>query len=473
MLNTPTDKDLAQIASIVGVKNLVQGEALTPYLLEPRDQWQGTASAVAKPGSTEEVSHILSLCAERRIAVVPISGGTGLVGGQTKPDGSLPLLLSLERMNQIRAVLPDDGAIIAEAGCILADIKQAADDVNRLFPLSLASEGTCRIGGNLATNAGGVQVLRYGNARDLVLDVEAVLADGTVMDGTRTLRKDNMGLDLRNLLIGSEGALAVITAASLKLYPKPGETVTAMLTVPDPHSGLKLLHAMKDRLGDEITAFELINKCGLEFLHRFHEGFSDPLSGDPEWRVLIEVIGPKDGGLIGLFEAAMADLFEQGLATDGVVANSEAQRQALWWVRETIPEANRKVGAIVSTDISLPMSSLSRFIEKGYEEIAEIDQSLVVNCFGHVGDGNLHYNVFPARGRTRRDYDNLRAEVKQRIHDLVNEMNGSVSAEHGVGRLKVDDLAKYGDPGRLAAMRAIKKALDPHGILNPGAVVPT
>ncbi|MEM8792796.1 MAG: FAD-binding oxidoreductase [Pseudomonadota bacterium] len=472
MLNDPTDADLQRITSIVGEKNVVGGDALAPYLVEPRDQWQGTAAIVAKPGATVEVADLLRFCSERRVAVVPISGGTGLVGGQTKPDGPLPILLSLERMDRLRAVLPDDGALIAEAGCILADIKQAADDVNRLFPLSLASEGTCRIGGNLATNAGGVQVLRYGNARDLVLDIEAVLADGTVMEGTRTLRKDNMGLDLRNLLIGSEGALGVITAASLKLFPKPGETVTAMVTVPDPHSGLMLLHAVKDRLGDEITAFELIHRCGIDFLRRFNNGFSDPLPGDPEWRVLIEVIGPKDGGLSALFENAISDLFAEGVATDGVIASSEAQRQAMWWMRETIPEANRKVGAIVSTDISLPMSSLSRFIDAGFRTIAAIDPSLVINCFGHVGDGNLHYNVFPAIGRTRGEYDNLRVEVKERIHELVHEMNGSVSAEHGVGRLKIDDLAKYGDPGCLAAMRAIKRALDPAGILNPGAVIP-
>ncbi|MEM7668909.1 MAG: FAD-binding oxidoreductase, partial [Pseudomonadota bacterium] len=434
--------------------------------------WQGTAAAVARPGSTAEVSDLLKICSDHRIGVIPISGGTGLVGGQTLPDGPLPILLSLERMDKIRAVLPDDGALIAEAGCILADIKAAADAVGRLFPLSLASEGTCRIGGNLATNAGGVQVLRYGNARDLVLDVEAVLADGTIIEGTKTLRKDNMGLDLRHLLIGSEGALGVITAASLKLFPKPGDVVTGMLTVSGPQEALRLLHTLKDRLGDEITAFELIHSRGPEFIRRFHPEFRDPLPGDPEWRVLFEVIGPRGGGLQPLFETIMSDLFESGLALDGVIAQSEAQRDAIWWVRETIPECNRKVGAVASTDISIPMSSIADFIVAGSEVIHRIDPSLTINCFGHVGDGNLHYNVFPGDGRTRGDYDNVRPVVKREIHDLVHQLKGSVSAEHGVGRLKLDDLKRYGDPGRLAAMRAIKAALDPLGILNPGAVIP-
>ncbi|MEM7177944.1 MAG: FAD-binding oxidoreductase [Pseudomonadota bacterium] len=442
-----------------------------PYLLEPRDRWQGIAAAIARPKSTSDVSAVLKICSEHRIGVVPISGGTGLVGGQTLHEGPLPLLLSLERMNAIRAVLPDDGAIIAEAGCVLADIKKAADDVDRLFPLSLASEGTCQIGGNLATNAGGVQVLRYGNTRDLVLDVEAVLADGTVIEGTKTLRKNNLGFDLRHLLIGSEGALGIITAASLKLFPKPGDMVTGMLAIPGPDQAVAILHRLKDRLGDEITGFELIHSCGPEFIRRFHSDFSDPLPGNPEWRVLFEIIGAKGGGLEALFEQAMAELFDSGLATDGVVAQSQAQRDAIWWVRETIPESNRKVGAVASTDISLPVSKLASFIDQGRKVVEAIDPSLVINCFGHVGDGNLHYNVFPAKGRSRPDYDNVRPIVKRDIHDLVNSIGGSVSAEHGVGRLKLDDLERYGDPGHLAASRAIKAALDPLGVLNPGAVI--
>ncbi|MEM6932251.1 MAG: FAD-binding oxidoreductase [Pseudomonadota bacterium] len=474
MLNTPRPENLDQISMLLGPKGVILGsdDAVRPYLIEPRDRWQGTAAAVVRPKSTKEVSDFLKICCQHRIGVIPISGGTGLVGGQTLPDGPLPILLSLERMNDIRAVLPDDGALIAEAGCILADIKSAADKVGRLFPLSLASEGTCRIGGNLATNAGGVQVLRYGNARDLVLDVEAVLADGVILNGTSTLRKDNMGFDLRHLLIGSEGALGVITAASLKLFPKPGEVVTGMLSVSGPREALRLLHTLKDRLGDEITAFELIHSRGLSFIRRFHIEFRDPLPGDPEWRVLFELIGPSGGGLSTLFETIMVELFESGLAYDGVVAQSEAQREAIWWVRETIPECNRKVGAVASTDISIPMSSIPGFISEGAKVVSKIDPELLINCFGHVGDGNLHYNVFPGKGRGRGDYDNLRPIVKRNIHDLVHELGGSVSAEHGVGRLKLDDLSRYGDPGSLAAMRAIKTALDPLGILNPGAVVP-
>ena len=271
-LAEPALTDLVDIEAIVGTSAMIAADddRMAPYLQEPRDQWNGVAAAVVRPSTTAEVSRVLALCHHRHLPVVAVSGGTGLVGGQTKPDGPLPLVLSLERMNRIREVLPEDGALVAEAGCILADIKAKADEMGRLFPLSLASEGSCRIGGNLATNAGGVQVLRYGNTRDLVLGVEAVLADGSVLEGPKVLRKDNMGFDLRHLLIGSEGTLGVITAASLKLFPKPGETMTAMLTVPDPKSAVTLLHVLGDRLGDAISGFELINGKGIAFVRRFY-----------------------------------------------------------------------------------------------------------------------------------------------------------------------------------------------------------
>ncbi|MEM6905513.1 MAG: FAD-binding oxidoreductase, partial [Pseudomonadota bacterium] len=362
-LASPSPELLAHLAERLGPQGFLAADddRVAPYLVEPRDEWQGRAACVVKPGDVDEVSAVLAACNAARAPVIAISGGTGLVGGQMLPEGPLPVILSLERMNRIREVSPDDGALVAEAGVILADIKEAADGVGRLFPLSLASEGTCRIGGNLATNAGGVGVLRYGNARDLVLDVEAVLADGTVIAGTKTLRKDNMGLDLRHLLVGSEGILGVITAASLKLFPKPGEVVTAMLTVPSPAGAVALLHRMADRLGDGITAFELINGVGIDFLHRFYPDWRDPLEGDPKWRVLMEIGGPAGGGLGERVEAVLAELFEAGLATDGTLAQSEAQRAALWWARETIPECNRKVGAIISTDISVPISRIEAF----------------------------------------------------------------------------------------------------------------
>ena len=360
---------------------------------------------------------------------------------------------------------------MVEAGVILADVQAAAEQAGRLFPLSLAAEGSCRIGGNLATNAGGVQVLRYGNTRDLCLGLEAVLPNGEILQGLKTLRKDNTGYDLRHLLIGAEGTLGIITAAALKLFPQPGTTVTAMLAVPSPMVAVDLLGHLRDGLGDAITAFELIHGRGIEFVKDHHPEAVDPLAGAPEWRILAEVIGPAENGLEDRVEAVFADAFEQGLATDGVLASSQAQRNQMWWLRETIPEANRKVGAVSNHDISVPIGRIATFIDDGIQAIAQIDPSLRINCFGHLGDGNLHYNVFPPVGRRRDDFVNRRTEIKTTIHDLVDVHGGSVSAEHGIGRFKTEDLVTYGDPAKLAAMRAIKAALDPAGIMNPGAVI--
>ena len=335
----------------------------------------------------------------------------------------------------------------------------------------LAAEGSCRIGGNLSTNAGGVQVLRYGNARDLCLGIEAVLPNGEVLQGLKTLRKDNTGYDLRHLLMGAEGTLGIITAAALKLYPRPGATVTAMVAVPSPAVAVDLLSALRDDLGDAITAFELIHGTGVGFVRQHHPEMTDPLDTPPEWRVLVEIIGPASGDLDDRVEAALAKAFETGMATDGVLASSEGQRQQMWSLRETIPEANRKVGAVSSHDISVPIGRIAGFIDAGIKTVSAIDPALRINCFGHLGDGNLHYNVFPPVGATRDAYANRRQEVKDAIHDLVATHDGSISAEHGIGRFKAQDLVKYGDPAKLAAMRAIKAALDPAGIMNPGAVL--
>jgi FAD/FMN-containing dehydrogenase len=436
---------------------------------------RGRAAAVLKPSSTDQVAAILQFCNAHRIGVVPYGGGTGLVGGQVCPaestGGPRPIILSLERMNRIRAVQPDDGAIIAEAGVVLADLQAAAAAAGRLFPLSLAAQGSCRIGGNLATNAGGVQVLRYGNTRDLCLGIEAVLADGTVISGLKPLRKDNTGYDLRHLLIGSEGTLGVITAAVMKLFPLPGEVATAMLAVPSPAAAVRLLQHLREALGDGVTAFELIFRQGPGWLREFYPDRPDPLAGRPEWRVLTEITGPSGADLTRRAEAALAGAFEAGLATDGALAASEAQRAHMWWMRETLPECNYRSGAVSSHDISLPLSHLDRFVTLARAAVEAFGQGLRVNCFGHAGDGNLHFNVFAPEGQKALDWRHLAAPVKAAVHDLVDAHGGSISAEHGIGRMKTDDLAKYGDPGRLAAMRAIKAALDPQGILNPGAVL--
>jgi FAD/FMN-containing dehydrogenase len=374
-------------------------------------------------------------------------------------------------MSRIRDLDLVDGVLVAEAGCVLADVQSAARAAGRLFPLSLASEGSARIGGLLATNAGGVGVLRYGNARDLCLGVEAVLADGTVVEGLSRVVKDNMGYDLRHLLIGAEGTLGLITAASLRLFPQPAEVATAWIAVGSPTAALDLLAAVRGALGGAVSAFELVHVQGLAFLAEVLPQVTRPPDAPTDWRVLVEAGDSAGAGIGARLEAALAQVLESGLAVDALIAQSEAQRAVFWSVRESIPEANRRIGSISSHDISLPPSRLAEFIARGGPLVAGFDARLRVNCFGHLGDGNLHYNVFPPRGRRREEFEALRLPVKEAVHGLVHELGGSVGAEHGVGRLKIRDLERYGDPGKLVAMRAIKRALDPAGILNPGAVL--
>ena len=409
-------------------------------------------------------------CAAARVPVVPYGGGTGLVGGQIAPEGPRPVILSLERMRAVRGIYPAENVIVVEAGAILQDIHEAAAEVDRLFPLSIAAKGSARIGGNLATNAGGVNVLRYGNARDLCLGLEAVMPDGRIWHGLKRLRKDNTGYDLRNLLIGSEGTLGVITAAALKLSPRPTGEGTALMVVDSPRAALDLLALARDRMGEGVSAFEIMHRAGLEFLAEALPDIRQPFAEMPEWFVLIDV-GLASGLDPALtLEGLFAEAFDAGLVSDGIIAQSETQRHQFWEVREQIPEANRRIGSISSHDISLPMSEIPDFIVKGAEVIARIG-AFRINCFGHLGDGNLHYNVFPMPGRARADHVAERDAIKRAVHDLVHEMGGSVSAEHGIGRLKVEDLERYGDPVKLDAMRAIKAALDPFGIMNPGAVL--
>lgn len=440
------------------------------YLEEPRGHWHGQAGAILAPQNTAQVSQILAEANRAKVGVIAYGGGTGLVGGQIMPQGPTPLLMSLEQMAQIRDVIPAENVMIAEAGAILEDIHTAAQAVNRLFPMSIASKGSARIGGCLATNAGGVNVLRYGNTRDLVLGLEAVLADGRIYNGLTRLRKDNTGYDLRNLLIGSEGTLAVITAAALKLAPIPAKTGTALIVVESPQAALELLAIARDHLGEAVSGFELINRMGLSFLSETLPQLRQPFAEKPEWMVLIDIglsrgLDPADA-LETLFVAGL----EQGLVSDGLIAQSEQQRQDFWEIREQIPEANRHIGSISSHDISLPLSLLPEFIVKATKAVSQIAE-LRINCFGHLGDGNLHYNVFPAPGRHKSDYLDVRDQIQSTVHDLVVHLGGSFSAEHGVGRLKVRDLERYGDPVKLEMMRAIKATLDPHGILNPGAVL--
>ena len=444
---------------------------VTPaYLEEPRGRWQGRALAIVAPASVDEVSAVLGLCSQTGTPVIPYGGGTGLVGGQLAEEGTAPVILTLERMRALRSFDVDAGTLTIEAGAILQDIHAMAEAQGWIFPLTLASQGSARLGGLLATNAGGVNVIRYGNARDLVLGIEAVLADGTVINTLSPLRKNNMGYDLRHLLIGSEGTLGVITAASLRLFPKPARQGAAMVVVPSPEAALSLLKLAQARVGDALSAFELISQQGLLFLDAMGPETRQPFDPRPEWMCLIDLGMGAGGDPEAALEALFAAAFEAGLVSDGVIAQSDGQRAEFWALRENIPEANRRIGAVSSHDISVPVALVPRFIAEAPARIGAVG-AFRLNCFGHMGDGNLHYNVFPMPGKSRADHDNQRGAIKRAVHDLVEELGGSVSAEHGVGRLKVDDLERYGDPGKLVAMRAIKSALDPRGILNPGAVL--
>lgn len=440
------------------------------YFEEPRGTWSGIPGLVVAPEDVAGVSAVMAAAHEARVPVVPYGGGTGLVGGQIMPEGPAPLLLSLERMTAIRKIDPVENVAVVEAGVILEELHTAAAGVDRLFPLSLAAKGSARIGGNLATNAGGVNVLRYGNARDLCLGLEAVLPDGRIWHGLTRLRKDNTGYDLRNLLIGSEGTLGVITAAALKLFPVPAGQATALAVVPSPRAALDLLMLARAQVGEAVSSFELMSGEGLRFLEEMLPQIRRPFDPAPDWLVLIDLGLPAGLDPQEVLETIFAEAWEAELVSDALVAQNQAQAEAFWEVREQIPEANRLIGSVSSHDISLPLSNVPAYIERASQLVAEMGP-FRINCFGHLGDGNLHYNVFPPKGAPVTEWRQHTKAVKTMLHDLVHDMEGSVSAEHGIGRLKTDDLERYGDPVKLEMMRAVKRALDPRGIMNPGAVL--
>ncbi len=445
-------------------------DAPDAYLREERGLIHGTAACLARPRSTQDVASIVRLCNQHRVGLIPYAGGTGLVGGQVAALAPAPVVISVERMNAVRGIDTANNTLTVEAGAILADVQTAADQAERLFPLSLASEGSCRIGGNLATNAGGTQVLRYGNARDLCLGLEAVLPDGSIYHGLSGLRKDNTGFDLRNLLVGSEGALGVITAATLKLYAKPASIATALAVVPSPKAAVDLLGVMQSQLDGLVSGFELIHGQGLTFLSETMPDVRQPFASPPEWMVLIEVAGGQGARFDERLLEALEYTLESGLVLDVLIAQNSQQAGEFWHLRESIPLANKAIGAISSHDISVPISAIPAFIQMGFDALGKLGD-LRINCFGHVGDGNLHYNVYPAKGVARDHMMPLKPAIKQVVYDLVHEFGGSISAEHGIGRLKLDDLEKYGDPAKLAMMTRIKHALDPNGIMNPGVII--
>ncbi len=422
-----------------------------------------------KPKSTKEVSECLKLATKYKIGVVPWSGGTGLVGGQIAPDRYC-VTLSLERMNNIRNFSSINHSVEVEAGAILETIHEFVDKRNFLYPLSMASKGTCCIGGNLATNAGGIGVLKYGNARDLCLGLEVVLADGSIINDIKTLKKDNTGYDLKNLFIGSEGSLGIITRAVLRLYPSPQNKIVAFFGVQNFNAALKSYLAISKRFGQYLQAFELISDVGLRFLEETKMVQSTIQRSKSEWHVLIE-FGYNISSVEQDVYEALDNLSNKNIISHVVLGDTETKARKLWKIREDIPEANRKIGAITSHDIALPLENMESFINKSLVEIKEINKFLRVNCFGHMGDGNLHFNVFPPREEKNSSYVKIKSQLTNIINNNCKRLGGSFSAEHGVGRLKVKDLKKYCDPGKFNVMRQIKKAIDPFAILNPGVIL--
>ena len=422
-----------------------------------------------KPRSTKEVSECLKLATKYKIGVVPWSGGTGLVGGQIAPD-KYSVTLSLERMNKIKNFSSINQSIEVEAGVILETIHEFVDKRNFLYPLSMASKGTCCIGGNLATNAGGIGVLKYGNARDLCLGLEVVLADGSIINDIKTLKKDNTGYDLKNLFIGSEGSLGVITRAVLRLYPTPQNKIVAFFGVNNFDAALKSYLELSKRFGQYLQAFELISDVGLRFLEETKMVQSTIQRSKSDWHVLIE-FGYNNSSVEQDVYEALDELCNKNIISHVVLGDTETKARKLWKMREDIPEANRKIGAITSHDIALPLENMESFINKSLIEIKEINKFLRVNCFGHMGDGNLHFNIFPPREEKNSSYVRIKSKLTKVINNNCKSLGGSFSAEHGVGRLKVKDLEQYCDPGRFNVMRQIKKAIDPFTILNPGVIL--
>jgi FAD/FMN-containing dehydrogenase len=467
-----TDPLLPRLAAIVGETHvLTDADALEPYLHDWRGLYKGRTRAVVRPGSTAEVAALLRCCHEAGVPIVPQGGNTGLVGGSIPDLSGTAVILSLRRLDRVREVDLSSDTMIVEAGVTLLAAQEAAEAAGRFFPLSLASEGTCTIGGNLGTNAGGTAVLAYGNARELVLGLEVVMADGAVWNGLGKLRKDNTGYDLRNLFVGSEGTLGIITAAVLKLFPARRDIVTAFVGLPSPAAALALLDRAKARLGAGVTTFELMPRMAVEMVVNHIPGNRDPLAGAHPWNVLFEASSPSDPDLRNKVETLLAEAIESGEAEDATIAASLDQRDALWRLRESLPEAQGHEGGSIKHDISLPLSRIPAFIEA----MGAALERLVPGCrplpFGHLGDGNLHFNVTQPVGADRTEFLGRWGEVSGVVLGEVVREGGSISAEHGVGQLKRDLLREVKDPVALDLMRRIKSAFDPKGILNPGKVL--
>ena len=448
-------------------------DVLAPHLVEWRDLYQGKTPLLLLPDSSEKVAALVKYCHDNKLALVPQGGNTGLVGGGLPDESGDEILISLKRLNKVRVRDPLNQTITVEAGVILADLQAMAEEMDLYFPLSLASEGTCQVGGNISSNAGGVGVLKYGNMRDLVLGLEVVLPDGQLWDGLTGLRKDNTGYDLKQLFIGSEGTLGIVTAATLKLYPRPLNRQTALLAIPSPQAAIELLTLARKMSGDLVTAFEIIPRIGLDFLIR-HMDATDPMETVYDWYILMECSSSLNRNhldLENLFQQIMETAMEQELVLDGVIASSEQQRDNLWALRENLSEVQKFEGGSIKHDISVPVSKIPEFLDTASTAVKQAIPGIRPVPFGHIGDGNIHFNLTQPEGADKAAYLNRWEEINKVVHDIVHNLDGSISAEHGIGRLKVEELTRYKSPLALDLMRKLKKTMDPKNILNPGRIV--
>jgi FAD/FMN-containing dehydrogenase len=463
---------LARFAAAVGARNvLTERSDTSAFLTEPRDLFIGRALCVLRPGTTQEVAAIMQICDETGTAVVPQGGNTGLVGGQIPDQTGDEVVISMRRLDRLRELDPASNTMTVEAGMTLARVQEEAVAADRLFPLSLASEGSCTIGGNLATNAGGTAALAYGLARDLVVGLEVVLADGRVLPLLSKLKKDNTGYDLVRLFLGSEGTLGLITAAVLKLFPKPRAVETAFIGLADPGKALALLELVQGRAGQEVKTFEIIARIGLDIVIRHAVGARDPLVSRHPWYVLVELTSQRADGLSDLLETVLSEAFERGLIEDAAVAASLDQRRAFWKLREELSDMQKHEGGSIKHDVSVPVAQVPTFLEEMEAAVEAAIPGARPVPFGHLGDGNIHANVSQPVGADKQAFLARWGELNEIVHDLVIKHGGSISAEHGIGALKRDLLPGVKDPAALDLMRRLKVAFDPKGLLNPGKVI--
>ncbi|MDL2401145.1 FAD-binding oxidoreductase [Rhizobium mayense] len=471
--SAPSSALLDRFAAIVGEKHaLREATDIAPHLVENRGLYHGASPLLLKPGSVEEVSAILKLASETGTAIVPQTGNTGLVGGQTPREGGSDILLSLERMNRIRDIDPVGNTMIVDGGCILADVQKAAEEHGRMFPLSLGSEGSCRIAGNLSTNAGGTAVLAYGNMRQLCLGLEVVLPTGEIWNGLRRLKKDNTGYDLRDLFIGAEGTLGVITGAVLKLFPQPLGHQVAFAGIQSVEDALTLFKNASSLCGPALTGFELMPRIGVEFTVRNIPGVRDPLETVHPWYVLIDISTSDSADTADKMMTALLEQgYEAGLVQDATIASSEAQQKALWHMRESMSDAQKPEGGSIKHDVSVPVAEIPIFMHAAETAVMAAMPGARICAFGHMGDGNIHYNISQPVGADKAEFIGRWREMNKIVHGLVLQHGGSISAEHGIGQLKRDELASIRPEIEIDLMRRIKTAFDPAGIMNPGKVL--